>query len=179
MKGMVFVMKKTVSILCVCALVAVLLCACGSEGSSGTSQQPAGSGSQTGKEEVTIEPDDLSIMMTESYKKGRQEFYDVTGVWMPAVEGFEAECEVTENGRSVCFDSHGNKQLYLDAKEALEAAFGAPSIADPESDDVELYGASWEVPVEGGTAWFEVIYDQHDPADPWVYMNYHVELNEG
>ena len=170
---MVFIMKKTVSFLCIGVLAALLLYGCGSQ--SAEPAEPV-SGSQSGQTTTTAESDDgLSIPMNESYRQARQAYYDATGVWMPAVEGFEAECEVTENGKSVCFDSHGNKQLYLDAKAALTEAFGAPTIEDPESDDVEMYGASWEVPVEGGTAWFDVIFDQHDPADPWVYMNYHIE----
>ena len=170
-------MKKIISILCVGALAAVLLCGCGSQGSA---QQPAGDGSKSGLEDgPTIEPDDLSIMMTESYKNARETFHNVTGVWMPAVEGFEAEIDVSPDEKSVCFDSHGNKQLYLDAKEALTESFGPPSVEDPESDDVELYGSTWEVPVQGGIAWFDVIYDQHDPADPWVYMNFHIEPAEG
>lgn len=119
-----------------------------------------------GTADVPAEPDeDAAVAMTGSYREGRQAYFDVTGIWMPAVEGFEATYDVNRERRSICFDSQGDRALYEAARGVLEDALGEPGYEDEISVHWERANA------DGTVTYFELYYHDADPDDVQVFMN--------
>lgn len=174
-------MKRTLALILSLLLALSLLTGCGQTQSHGAPTEeaipveedvseeeelPAGeiTAEELPAEESSTE-DAPSDGMTDSYRAGRQAYYDLTGIWMPEAEGCEAEYEVNMDQHSIAFDARGDRALYEQAKAALTGALGDPAAEEENS-------AEWSVPMEdASTAHYQVIYHQESPEDIWVFMN--------
>ncbi len=161
-------MKKLLTILLVCALAALILTACGGVDTS-TATQTDDSGADATVADTPAATE--GVNMTDTYREGRQAYYDLTGIWMPEAEGFEAEVDVNQEMGSIAFDSHGDRALYDAAKAVLVDALGAPDAEDDIS-------ASWRKESEDGKSIlnYEVYY--YDADGEWVFMNFYTQANE-
>lgn len=171
-------MKKTLSILLTLLLAVTLLAGCQKQASAPQAQEAASAQSTAAPEQAAPEASaeaqasaeaapeaDAEDGMTDSYRAGRQAYYDLTGIWMPAAQGFEAEHEVNLEQFSIAFDSHGDRALYEAAKAALQEALG-----DPSSEEENV--TSWLVEGEDGAQiHYDVFYFEEDSGDIWVFMN--------
>lgn len=172
-------MKRLLSIWIICVLAALLLVACGdSTEKASDDAQPTAAG-QTAEQETkpadeteAAAPTDSGVRMTDSYRAGRQAYYDITGIWMPEVEGFEAEYEADPDHGSIAFDSHGDRALFEAAKAALTQALGEPDYLN----DVSAY---WSKESEDGAVVqnYEVYYHEGDDGI-WVFMNFFTQKDE-
>ena len=160
--------KRLLSILLTLSILFLLICAVlsgcgGSDVNTASEVEPTEAAAGSVAESAAD-----GVKMTDSYREGRQAYYDITGIWMPEVEGFEAEFEADPEMGSICFDSHGDRELFEAAKAVLTDELGEPDSGEEDS-------ASWAVDSADGksTAYYDVIYYTEDGE--WVFMNYHVE----
>lgn len=171
-------MKKRFVCILIPVLLASLLCGCGSaaqkpepepqqSAAAAAAEQPAATAEQPAVAQSAA-PEEEAVAMTDSYRAGREAYYEITGLWMPEAAGFEASFEANAAQKSICFDTQGDRALCEAAKAVLAEAFGEPTRDDGVS-------TVWEVPgeAEGETCIYEVYYDDHDPDDVWVYLNVH------
>ena len=158
----------TIAILCLLTAGLCLLAGCGEAESPAPTPEETPAQAAAEQEAQNAEAAPKEIVMTDSYREARQAYFDVTGIWMPEAEGFEAEYDVNYEQKSNCFDSHGDRALYEAARSALIGALGAP-------DQDDGINCVWNVPgeTEGKVVMYDLYYDDYYPEDPWVYMNVH------
>ena len=161
-------MKKLFTILIVCALAAFILTACGGAETPAETLPADADGAEATAADTSAPTE--GVKMTDTYREGRQAYDDLTGIWMPEVEGFEAEVDVNTEQGSIAFDSHGDRALYDAAKAALIDALGEPDAEDDIS-------ASWQKTSEDGKSIlnYEVYY--YDADGEWVFMNFYTQAN--
>ena len=106
--------------------------------------------------------------MTESYAAGRQNFYEVTGVRLPALSGVEAEdFPYTQGYHGYCFDLTGGESLSEDTFDAL-CDFLDEELSEWASDGATVEEDVRTVRYDSDERWIEVIWDAYNKA---VYVN--------
>lgn len=176
-------MKRTISALLALLLAVSLLTGCQKQGAAQKEENAApaqnADTAESAEPASSAPPQDASTQagdsgeastaaadgMTDSYREGRQAYYELTGIWMPEAQGFEAEHEVDFDHYSIAFDSHGDRALYEAACAALREALGEPS---SEEENVTSWLTEGE---DGAQIHYDVFYFTEDSGDVWVFMN--------
>ena len=164
---------RAFSVAALVVMIAVTAAACG-ENKAAPASESGQTASQAAAAADKTEAGDAGSDMTETYRAGRQAYYDLTGIWMPEAAGFEAEYDANYEHKSIAFDSHGDRALFEGAKAALTEALGEPD----NSDEISAY---WARHNEDDTAVlnYEVYYHETESDGIWVYMNFFTQAIDG
>ncbi|MBO4668243.1 MAG: hypothetical protein J5666_09010 [Bacilli bacterium] len=110
-----------------------------------------------------------TVVMSESYKKGRDDFKAVTGVELPALEKLEAEDFPYEEGaKEYCFDitsgDNLNYETYLKFENFFKEKMGNCDPGFPEGNEETGRSAEWTK----DNRWYQVMWDATNKA---IYIN--------
>ena len=162
-------MKTKLFILCIALLLG--LASCNSNNNSGEKQS---SDSQT--EESTVESTSSeSVQMTASYEKARNEFKQVTGLELPALENLEVE-EYPFNAEATdyCFDITGGSALNYATYQVFEdffmTALGNCDEGYPDGDEATGRDAEWTT---SSNRLYQTYWDATNKA---IYINTFVKV---
>lgn len=158
-------MKKSAIICGVILSASVVLLACNK---STIKSEPYSSVLEAPKQEVEIIEDSETeeIAMTESFIEGRQVFYDATGILLPEVANARAISDSIEQG--TYFDVNSDRNYYETSKNVM-----AETLGEPFEENINL--TSWKIEQASITECYDIYYDDSDPNDTWIYINYYIE----
>ena len=111
--------------------------------------------------------------MSESYAKAREDFYKVTGIMLPALEGLEVgEYPYEEGDKSYCFDIIGGDNLSHQTYETFLAFFDE-ELSSWTKTGPETMGEYTNVDYEIDNKWIGLTWDETNQA---VYINASMDM---
>ena len=120
-----------------------------------------------------------TVNMTDSYKSGRQAFYDVSGIWLPEIENVEllSSSDVDGSDGVICFDFLGDRatfeSTYAYLKDLLHKASDFGGAEEGYREDTN--GGYWEFVTATGTRKFktniDISWDADNAAGTAIYVN--------
>lgn len=110
-----------------------------------------------------------SVVMTESYEQGRQNYYDATGIMLPEIADVTMADSSCFEAEYACFDITGTYDLYTEIVAFFTGNFGSA----PETGmNGTLEKSFWEFEnTDGGTDSYEVYWN----PEGLIYINYWAE----
>jgi len=151
--------KPLMIIIALCLLLCISAC--------GQTQESAESsaGSTAEKIDGTAKTTKANVVMTESYKQGRQRYYDATGIMLPEIADATMAKSSSFEEEYACFDITGTYDLYTEIVAFFTDHFGSA----PETVKGDLEKSTWEFEHSGGgTDCYEVCWN----AEGLIYINY-------
>lgn len=112
--------------------------------------------------------------MTESYRKGRELYKQITGVDLPVLDNLEVDEEglshFNAQSNDICFDIIGgsalNYQTYKVFEDFFKGLFGNCDDGYPSGNEQEGQDDQWTTPEY---SWFQAYWDASNTA---IYLNY-------
>ena len=126
-------------------------------------------GESDGETDDTAEIAEESVVMTESYEQGRQNYYDATGIMLPEIADVTMADSSCFEAEYACFDITGTYDLYTEIVAFFTGNFGSA----PETGmNGTLEKSFWEFEnTDGGTDSYEVYWN----PEGLIYINYWTE----